>query len=183
MKQRHHEKITGDQRMKDGDEKTRWWEGEEMDIEKGRKYVHHYHQQKKVENRNGAAVLQHASKLNDQNIVDTSAVSKLTDRKNIDHTSTVAEELSSKRFLVQLWHGDNAGSENINKTNPLLNYNYHKFENPQESIVEVEEEEKNLSFAGQNNKDTNLPHRHNGAETVNEAIHTDGVWGEWVRSQ
>ena len=109
MNRRHHE-LTGDQRMKNGEEKKRW--GDVMDIEKGRKYVHQYHQ-KKVEEKN--TVVKQAPKSN----VERS-----------DTTSAVAKELSSNRFLVQLWHGDNSDSINTH-------VNYRRFV---DKIVEEEEE-------------------------------------------
>ena len=101
--------------MKDGEGKRRW--GAVMDIEKGRKYVHHY-RQKKVEEHN--AVIKQSAKSNHQ--------------KN--DTSTVAKELSSNRFLVQLWHGDS--QNNIN--NSAVNYDYRRFAHPQERIIEEEED-------------------------------------------
>ena len=125
---RRHPEITGDQRMKNGGEKKRRW-GEVMDIEKGRKYVHQYHQ-KKVEEQN--TVVQQSPKLNVE--------------RNATSASSVAKELSSNRFLVQLWHEDN--SDNINTS-----VNYRRF------VDKIEEEdEDNISVSDEYSEEGKRDH-------------------------
>ena len=126
---RRHPEITGDQRMKNGGgEKKRRWGEEVMDMERERKYVHQYvhHHQKKVEEQN--TVVQQSPKLN-------------VERNDTSDAANVAKELSSNRFLVQLWHENN--SDNI-----TTSVNYRRF------VDKIEEEdEDNLSVSDEDSED------------------------------
>ena len=122
---RRHPEITGDQRMKNGGgEKKRRWGEEVMDMERERKYVHHH--QKKVEEQN--TVVQQSPKLN-------------VEKNETSDVANVAKELSSNRFLVQLWHENN--SDNI-----TTSVNYRRF------VDKIEEEdEDNLSVSDEDSEE------------------------------
>ena len=126
---RRHPEITGDQRMKNGGgEKKRRWGEEVMDMERERKYNHQYvhHHQKKVEEQN--TVVQQSPKLN-------------VEKHDTSDAANVAKELSSNRFLVQLWHENN--SDNI-----TTSVNYRRF------VDKIEEEdEDNLSLSDEDSEE------------------------------
>ena len=126
---RRHPEITGDQRMKNGGgEKKRRWGEEVMDMEKERKFVHQYvHHQRKVEEQN-RTVVQQSPKLN-------------VEKNDTSDAANVAKELSSNRFLVQLWHENN--SDNI-----TTSVNYRRF------VDKIEEEdEDNLSLSDEDSEE------------------------------
>ena len=104
---RRHPEITDDRRMKcGGEEKIR--RGEVLDTERGRKYA----QQKKVDELK--TVVEQSPKLN----VEIS-----------DKSAPVSKELSSHRFLVQLWQ-DDPNHDNISSS-----VNYRRF------VDKIEEED------------------------------------------